>query len=885
LSEIADVDIWLEYCHFAIGNYESNSAESAAVTYEVFESALSHQGLNVASGTVLWEVYREFQLFILGQIPKEETQKIDEHLHRIDNLFRRQLSVPLMNMQNTLKDYEDFLIGVGSSLYNSDNISLSVPESCMQEYKKALAQLDLLMKYEEKIEDTCKQKDESSPVTVWETYLDWAFENTLGRTADGGTKRNRQARESATTTPSAQPLSPNQVCCLCERAVTAHCLYPSLWLRFVNYLEDVLGVDKLRLLRTYARAVRNCPWSVELWMRYAVATEVTVREQLLDGGTNGLDAIQHNDMENQALAKIEAVFETALLSGFPDQSDLLQLWTAYCDYRLRCLLRTSKNSSEWEIQLSNLRDAFQRATSELSQQFENNFDPEASLPRYHALIEAKFVGDMGAARSIWSLLMQSPGRGSQSKFWLAYLEFERNWGDVKHFLKTCRMAVNSISESFDTVFPLILRLSAEVGVTGEQYHELESRIRSHQRQLEQRRRSSADQGQATVGQPGSTGLTTVIPESIATRTQPRNRQKPTKVEIPGKKRAIAPGTEAVPKKKTKVERAKPSENSATVTKTSITSAPSRVHGESVPHDSSRENCTVFVSNLDYSTTESQLRTTFESCGMLTSVRLVRDYAGRSKGFAYVEFSDERCIPAALTLDRHPVLQEDSAVTTDGDADDQVPDAKQPRFARPMFVSRCDPTRRKTDAAFQFQVGHEEPEKLFVRNVDKSITKEALQTLFEQHGSVIDVRLATYRNGTPKGHAYVEFATAEDASRALVATDGLLVGTKQISVMISNPPIRNQSKSEPGTVAPSQSRSTHPIPADSIRQPQFVVPVSPVSKHRGHARTQLAFLPRAIHRASIASAVRPVSESTPGETAKGFSAAGKSNEDFRKMFLS
>lgn len=66
-----------------------------------------------------------------------------------------------------------------------------------------------------------------------------------------------------------------------------------------------MGVDKLRLLRTYARAVRNCPWSVELWMRYAVATEVTVREQLLDGGTNGLDAIQHNDMENQALAKIE----------------------------------------------------------------------------------------------------------------------------------------------------------------------------------------------------------------------------------------------------------------------------------------------------------------------------------------------------------------------------------------------------------------------------------------------------------------------------------------------------------------------------------------------------------------------------------------------------
>lgn len=62
-----------------------------------------------------------------------------------------------------------------------------------------------------------------------------------------------------------------------------------------------------------------------------------------------------------------------------------------------------------------------------------------------------------------------------------------------------------------------------------------------------------------------------------------------------------------------------------------------------------------------------------------------------------------------------------------------------------------------------------------------------------------VRIATFRNGVPKGHAYVEFATEEEASRALVATDGVVFGSKAISVAISNPP--------PRSAAPT-ARSTH-----------------------------------------------------------------------------
>jgi len=62
------------------------------------------------------------------------------------------------------------------------------------------------------------------------------------------------------------------------------------------------------------------------------------------------------------------------------------------------------------------------------------------------------------------------------------------------------------------------------------------------------------------------------------------------------------------------------------------------HGVSVAHDSSKDNRTVFVSNLDYSVSEATIREVFSSLGTLTDLRLVKDFKGRSKGFCYVEFS-------------------------------------------------------------------------------------------------------------------------------------------------------------------------------------------------------------------------------------------------------
>jgi RNA recognition motif-containing protein len=47
-----------------------------------------------------------------------------------------------------------------------------------------------------------------------------------------------------------------------------------------------------------------------------------------------------------------------------------------------------------------------------------------------------------------------------------------------------------------------------------------------------------------------------------------------------------------------------------------------------------------VSNLDFDTTEDQIREEFTKIGSVTDIRLVKDFKGRSKGFCYVELSTD-----------------------------------------------------------------------------------------------------------------------------------------------------------------------------------------------------------------------------------------------------
>jgi RNA recognition motif-containing protein len=66
------------------------------------------------------------------------------------------------------------------------------------------------------------------------------------------------------------------------------------------------------------------------------------------------------------------------------------------------------------------------------------------------------------------------------------------------------------------------------------------------------------------------------------------------------------------------------------------------------------NTKLYVGNLPYETSESDLQTLFEGSGQVSTINIVRDRAtGQARGFAFVEMSDADGAQRAITeLDRH-----------------------------------------------------------------------------------------------------------------------------------------------------------------------------------------------------------------------------------------
>ena len=56
---------------------------------------------------------------------------------------------------------------------------------------------------------------------------------------------------------------------------------------------------------------------------------------------------------------------------------------------------------------------------------------------------------------------------------------------------------------------------------------------------------------------------------------------------------------------------------------------------------------LYVGNLAHETTEAQIRAAFAPYGEPSSVKIVSDRRGRTKGFAYVQMADAGAVEAAI----------------------------------------------------------------------------------------------------------------------------------------------------------------------------------------------------------------------------------------------
>lgn len=76
-------------------------------------------------------------------------------------------------------------------------------------------------------------------------------------------------------------------------------------------------------------------------------------------------------------------------------------------------------------------------------------------------------------------------------------------------------------------------------------------------------------------------------------------------------------------------------------------------------------------------------------------------------------------------------------------------------------------------------------KLFIGNLSFQATEEDIKALFSDHGEVREVKIVTDRyTGRPRGFAFVEMATSDNATSARKALDGQQFQGRDLSVDVA-----------------------------------------------------------------------------------------------------
>ncbi|XP_051551810.1 squamous cell carcinoma antigen recognized by T-cells 3-like isoform X1 [Myxocyprinus asiaticus] len=808
-------EIWLEYVQYSIGGMGAQGGIDRVRS--IFERALTEVGLHVTKGSSIWEAYREFEIAIVstvqpppGSVPSQGQQELlNAQLERIHTLFRRQLAVPLMDMEGTYAEYSDW----------ADD---GVPETVTHQYRRALQQMEKCKPYEEAL-----MVSEPPKLAEYQTYID--FEIKEG--------------------------DPARVQIIFERALAENCLVPDLWIKYTTYLDRQLKIKEL-VLSAHERAVRNCPWTMDLWKSYLLALE-------------------RHGADHQTVAD---VFEKALNAGFMQATDYVEIWQSYLDY----LRRRVDFSKEWSRELDELRAAFTRSLDYLKQDVEERFsesgDLSCTIMQIWARIEALHCKNMQKARELWDSIM-TKGNAKYANMWLEYYNLERSYGDAAHCRKALHRAVQCTSDYPEHVCDVLLNFERVEGCLADWDAAVQKTETKLNRVNEQRARLA--EKEALVARQEEEKAE----QRRKSKSDKKAQKKSQKANRTGEKRKAEDEYEGewgedaeLPSKRLKGEG-----DFGSMATEELMETESGLFGRRAPpphkneppgfrkhkqgaNDAARqpqemsqeqrkdENC-VFVSNLAFNLEdpEGKLRNLFKSCGTIQQVRPVFAAKGVFRGYCYVQFEGRLAVPEALKLDRQEV---------DG---------------RPMFVSPCVDKNKNPDfKVFKYKTSIEK-HKIFISGLPYTCTKETLEELCKEYGTIKAIRLVTNRSGKPKGLAYVEYENETQASQAVLKMDGTMLENFTLSVAISNPPSRKmEDKAVPSRV----------LGGAMPRQPQGA---------RGKGRTQISLLPRSLYRQSAPDAKAengtvsaPNSTVTdgmcegPGTT--GLQTKSLSNEDFARMLL-
>ncbi|KAH9287575.1 hypothetical protein KI387_031692, partial [Taxus chinensis] len=385
LCDYMSVPLWSDYLNFMQECDESVSQctqEGTAKIRALFERALTAAGLHMSEGGKLWTAYREFEQALLITMEENDGKVKSKQVDRIRNIFRRQLSVPLVDMDATLEDYKAWEQQQGNVIRIDIEHLTGFPSIVIAAYRKAVEMYKSRADHEEKL--AVGKNADTKQLQHYLNYIN--FEKSSG--------------------------DPARVQVLYERAITEFPVVTELWLDYTHYLDSSLKVPHI-IKAVYARAVRSCPWVEALWAKYMLALE-------------------RFDASEEELSR---VFELSLQCGFSNPEENLDLFLTRADgLRRKIMKRDEISNTSW---VALLRETFQRAAEYLSQNL-NYTDQFLHLHAYWARLECQLAKDMAAARGVWESLIKKSG--SILEVWQGYIDMElalNNVSEARAIYKRC----------------------------------------------------------------------------------------------------------------------------------------------------------------------------------------------------------------------------------------------------------------------------------------------------------------------------------------------------------------------------------------------------------------------------------------------------------------
>ncbi|KAM0946470.1 putative RNA recognition motif domain, LSM-interacting domain, RNA-binding domain superfamily [Dioscorea sansibarensis] len=598
------VPLWCDYLDFVQEHDQSVSQCSPTGVLKMrnlFERAITAAGLHVVEGDKIWEAYREFEQAIFLTIAEDNNEEKAKQVNRIRSLFHRQLSVPLVDLKSTLMAYKLWEVEQGD-VKDVDSTDMDgIPSNVVLSYQKATEMYKARTIYEDPLLN--QDATDNDKLQHFMNYI--KFEESSG--------------------------DPARVQILFERGVSELPVSSDLWVAYTSYLDRTLKVPDV-LKNVYSRATKNCSWVGDLWVRYMLSLErICASEE-----------------------ELSAVFEKSLQCSFPSFKEYMDLFLTRVDGLRRRASVVGTNDGFQGHTL--IRDVFQRAIDYLSPEVVSINDL-LNLHAYWARLEANLGNDLIAARGVWESLIKKSG--SLLEVWQAYIAMEIEMGHIieaRSIYKRCYSKRFPGTGSEDICYSW-LRFEREYGNLDD-YDLAVKKVTPRLQELIMFKNQQEHKNSRMSAQKDSTKD---VPHKRKMTNVASDKQSPAKKQKRSSPKSVKTSYKDNIKQSDGVRGLGENDKVASLPEVSEShDIDEKAAGSSYSNESKskiyKDQCTAFISNLGFQANEGHLREFFADCGGVTAIRILKDkFTGKSRGLAYVDFSDERHLKAAVAKNKQRLL--------------------------------------------------------------------------------------------------------------------------------------------------------------------------------------------------------------------------------------